>query len=224
MTKIHALALLILAAVAVLVGGPAIAADLQSPPTEQQLIEILRSGQPAEKAIACKQLAVVGSAAAVPELAKLLGDPQLSSWSRIALEAIPDKAADDALIAAVATVKGRQLVGVINSIGVRRSAAAIAPLAGVLRGEPGEAAAAAAVALGRINGQAAKVLREALQSTADQKLRVAVAEGCILCAERLAATGHADEAAAIYDEVRKADVSPQRTREATRGAILARGG
>src|SRR3954451_20250541 len=67
-------------------------------PTEKQLIETLRSGKPEDKAIACKQLAIRGSKEAVPELAKLLPDEQLSSWSRIALEAITDPAADAALV------------------------------------------------------------------------------------------------------------------------------
>ena len=41
------------------------------------------------------------------------------------------------------------------------------------------------------------------------KVRSAVAEGCILCAERLLAEGNGQEAAEIYDEVRKADVPKQ---------------
>src|SRR5262249_19404241 len=52
-------------------------------------------------------------------------------------------------------------------------------------------------------------------------VRTAVAEGCVLCAERLLAAGNRDEAAAIYDQVRKADVPQQNVLEATRGAILA---
>src|SRR5436305_11545755 len=72
----------------------------QPPPrrSEHQLIEILQTKSKAEKAIACKQLATVGTKACVPELAKLLADEQLSSWARIALEAIPDQAADAALL------------------------------------------------------------------------------------------------------------------------------
>ena len=54
------------------------------------------------------------------------------------------------------------------------------------------------------------------------KVRSAVAEGCVLCAERLLSEGKSAEAAAIYDEVRKAEVPKQRIIEATRGAILAR--
>jgi len=63
---------------------------------EKKLIAVLRSDvSPAEKAIACKKLAIDGSNAAIPDLAKLLSDPKLSSWARIALEAIPGEEADE---------------------------------------------------------------------------------------------------------------------------------
>src|SRR2546429_263587 len=63
---------------------------------ERKLIAILQSDAPAkDKAVPCKQLAVYGTKAAVPALAPLLSDPQLSSWARIALEAIPDPAAGE---------------------------------------------------------------------------------------------------------------------------------
>src|SRR5437588_12573649 len=77
--------------------------DTDQPPpprTELELIEILQTKPKPEKAIACKQLATVGSKDCVPELAKLLSDKELASWSRIALEAIPDPAADEALVQA----------------------------------------------------------------------------------------------------------------------------
>src|SRR5687768_5466024 len=102
---------------------PAWAADqaAESAAKETVLIAILRSDAPGgEKALACKNLAVHGSAAAVPELAKLLTDEKLASWARIPLEAIPGAAADEALRGALDSAQGRLLVGVINSIGVRR--------------------------------------------------------------------------------------------------------
>ena len=54
-------------------------------------------------------------------------------------------------------------------------------------------------------------------------VRSAVAEGCILCAERYLAHGNGAEAVKLYDEVRAADLPQTRILEATRGAILARG-
>ncbi len=217
----HSIALL--AVLVVFTGSTSWAADDRSLATETQLIETLRSAAPAEKALACKQLAIYGSKAAVPELAKLLADAELASWSRIALEAIPDPAADAALVEAAKTLKGRLLVGTINSIGVRRSAAAVDHLAGRLTDPDAEVAAAAAVALGRIaNDNATTTLRQALAGAAPA-VRSAIAEGCILCAERLMAEGKQGEATQIYDEVRRADVPNERVLEATRGAILARG-
>jgi HEAT repeat protein len=190
---------------------------------ESELIAILRSDAPGgEKALACKNLAIYGSSEAVPELAKLLPNEQLSSWARIALEAIPGPAADDALRKATDSLTGKLLVGTINSIGVRRDAKAVDTLITRLEDKDDEVASAAAVALGHIgNAAAAGSLRKALPA-APAKVRSAVAEGCVLCAEQLLSEGKADEAAEIYDEVRKADVPKQRILEATRGAILSR--
>jgi HEAT repeat protein len=191
---------------------------------ERDLIAVLRSDAPkAEKAIACKNLSVYGSSEAVADLAKLLGDEQLASWSRTALEAIPGAAVDEALRTATKSLEGKLLAGTINSIGVRRDAGAVDLLSKRLADKDAEVASAAAVALGRIgNAEAARPLRQAL-TTAGADSRSAVAEGCVLCAERFLAAGNAAEAAKIYDEVRKAEVPRQRMLEATRGAILARG-
>jgi len=213
----------LLAATLVALSGMSARADEASAAKEKALIEVLSKDSPgAEKAIACKHLAVHGGKDAVPELAKLLTDEQLASWARIALEAIPDAAVDEALLKALDSLKGKLLVGTINSIGVRRGANATDALAGRLKDADAEVASAAAVALGRIGNPAAtKALRESLAGAA-AGVRSAVAEGCVLCAERLMADGKASEAAAIYDEVRKAEVPKQRVIEATRGAILAR--
>ena len=192
---------------------------------ELQLIAVLESADspPAEKAITCKKLAVFGSKDAVPALAPLLNDEKLISWARIALESIPGPEADATLRNAMGTLKGRSLIGVINSIGFRRDAAAVPGLTERLGDKDAEVASAAAVALGKIGGEpATKTLRQSLAG-APETVRSAVAEGCILVAERLLADGKASDAAAIYDEVREAAVPKQRIVEATRGAILARG-
>ncbi|MBI3839038.1 MAG: PBS lyase [Planctomycetia bacterium] len=218
----HCVALL--AALILLAGGSTQAGEDQNASKEKEraLIEVLRSASPAEKATACKQLAIHGSKEAVPELARLLADEQLASWARIALEAIPDPAADEALRNATHSLKGRLLIGAINSIGVRRDANAVDQLTGHLKDQDSEVASASAVALGRVgNAAATKTLRQSLAGAAGA-VRTAVAEGCILCAERLIAEGKLSEAAEIYDEVRRTDVPRQKILEATRGAILAR--
>jgi HEAT repeat protein len=191
---------------------------------EQELLAVLRSdAAPADKALACKNLAIHGSDKAVPDLAKLLSNPQLSSWARIALEAIPGETSKAALRTAAESLEGRLLIGTINSIGFRRDAKAVTSLSAKLKDADSEVASAAAVALGNIgNAPATASLRGALAG-APADVRSAIAEGCVLCAERLYSEGNLVAATELYDEVRQADVPMQRIIEATRGAILARG-
>jgi HEAT repeat protein len=193
-------------------------------PKESDLIAVLQSNAPkADKAITCKQLAIYGTPQAVPILAPLLADKELASWARIGLEAIPGPASDTALRNALGKLEGRLLIGVINSIAVRRDVQAVDPLIKKLNDTDAGVASAAAVALGHIGGeQAAKALAQSL-ADAPAGVRSAVAEGCILCAEWLLAHNRTAEAVKLYDTVRQADVPNQRHLEAIRGAILARG-
>lgn len=204
---------------------PARAADSQSAPAEKEsaLISVLKStAAPAEKAVTCKRLAIYGTKDAVPVLAPLLADQELASWARIALEAIPGPESEAALRDALGKLQGKLLVGDINSIAVRRDPKAVSGLVKKLKDADPEVASAAAVALGRIGGaEAAKALSKSL-STAPAAVRAAVAEGCILCGERLLAQGKAADAVKLYDAVRAAEVPQQKMLEATRGAILAR--
>jgi len=179
-----------LIALVLIAAASAAAAEKVSAAKEKELLAILRSDAPkADKAIACKRLAIDGSSEAVPELAKLLPDAELSSWARIALEAIPGHEADEALRNAAGSLEGRLLVGTINSIGVRRDAAAVDLLSKRLKDKDAEVASAAAVALGHIgSSQAVKVLGSSL-AMEPMKVRSAVAEGCVLCAEQLHSQG-----------------------------------
>lgn len=221
--KQYRYSIIVLAAL-VTMAGTARAGDRDDSAKEKALIEKLQSDAPSgEKAIACKELAVYGSAQAVGELAKLLSNAELASWSRIALEAIPGPEASKALRDALDKVNGRLLVGTINSIGVRRDENAVDPLVARLQNQDADVASAAAVALGHIANPAATKALRGLLAAAPAKVKSAAAEGCVLCAERLMADGKTKEAIEIYDEVRKAEVPKQRVLEATRGAILARG-
>ncbi len=219
------------AAVIGLIGTVALASTLRAAnpdrtraEKENQLISLLQSdAAPADKAIACKKLAIYGSEKAVPALAPLLADPHLASWARIALEAIPGPAADEALRNAMTTLHGQLLVGVINSIGVRQDAQAVNGLIGELKNTDPEVACAAAAALGRIGGnQSARALRRDL-SKAPAEVRSEVAAGCVECAEQLLSQGKRRAAVGLYRAVRRAQVPEERRIEATRGLILAEG-
>ncbi len=173
-----------------------------------ELIEILNnpSASAFEKAKSCQRLAVVGTSDAVPALAALLADKNLNVYARCGLEGIADPAADEALRQAATKLGGRQLVGVINSIGQRKDAKAVGLLKGflLLSSDPAVVSAAAG-ALGRIGTtEAAAVLKEAVGrgSPVDN----CIADGCLNCAEELATAGNKAGAIALYEAVVKANL------------------
>ena len=203
-------------------GAAAAAAEPASVAKERAQISLLQSNAPpAEKAIVCKQLAIYGTKAAVPALAPLLKDPRLASWARIALEAIPDPAADAALRRAMGKLRGNLLVGVINSIGVRRDPKALGGLVKKLKAPEPEVASAAAVALGRIGGaDAAKALTQALATTPRPFARQW--RKALSCARKTHRRGQASRGCEALRHRGAADVPRQRQLEGIRGAILAR--
>ena len=184
----------------------------QSP--EAKLLAVLKSDAPRpEKVDACRELAHVGTKDSVAPLAALLGDEQFAHMARYGLENIPDPAAGEALRTALGQLKGKFLVGVIASLGVRHDAQSVAPLAALLGDADADVAAAAAMALGKIGSdKAVAALKPALGKVP------AAAEAVLRCAEATP-----DQAVALYDAVRAAPVLAYQKMAATRGAILARG-
>jgi len=179
------------------------------PATKQQvdkLIAVLKSDAPhKEKADACRLLAIVGTKDAVAPLAALLGDEKLSHMARYGLEPIPDPAVDEALRDALGKLKGRPLVGVIGSIGVRCDIRAVDPLAKMLHDTDDQVAQAAARALGKIgNRSAARALQRALPNVSAAN-QLAFCEGLFRCAESLESQGQREDAIAIYDPVDPAE-------------------
>ncbi|NUQ66569.1 MAG: hypothetical protein HUU20_29250, partial [Pirellulales bacterium] len=125
-----------IAAACVLAALPSLAAAQQPPPAEGDeaaLIAVLKSDADLfQKAKACQRLAVIGTNQCVPVLAGLLPDEKLSHYARFGLEPIADPAAGAALRNALGKLQGGLLVGVINSVGMRRDGEAIGPLKGLV--------------------------------------------------------------------------------------------
>ena len=187
---------------------------------EERLLAILNSdAPPAEKSDAFRELARVGTREAVPVLAPLLADEQLSDMARFALEPIADPAVDEALREALGKLKGRLLVGVISSIGVRKDPAAMAPLGKLLTDPDPIVMQAAARTLGNFGGAAVPLLEGVLETTSGANQH-AVCEGLLRSAE--AASG--DDAAAIHEKLRSLPDLPQHLRVAIlRGSIRSAG-
>jgi hypothetical protein len=204
--------------------APAGAPSGQTTPSKaSKLNEVLKSGaSEKEKADACRELAIFGTRESVAPLAALLGDEKLSHMARYALEPIPDPAVDEALRDALGKLKGRLLAGVIGSIGVRRDAKALEPLAKLMDDSDADVAQAAARALGCLGSPAAAKALEDHLATTPAANQPAVYEGLFRCAEAYSSHGQTAQALAIYDRLAGPNV-PKAVREgATRRARLLR--
>jgi len=199
-THIHLLAIGLLGLA--VSSSPALAQE-----TEADLLATLRNADAVifDKAIACKRLATVGTEAAVPVLAELLRDEKLSHYARYALEPIPSPKVDEALLAALATLEGRDLAGVINSLANRGKPAAIGPLSKLLDHADRTVATAAAHSIARLGTpEAGEILGKAMSAE--------LAAAGLVCGKTLARQGHKAEAVTMLVKVNEMKDAPKHVR------------
>jgi len=154
-----------------------------------------------EKARACQQLGVVGGPASIPALAALLDQEHLADYARSGLEGIKDPAAEEALRKALPKLAGRQLAGVVNSLGVRRAPAAVPDLQKLALDSKCGVASEALASLGMIGGvEAAKTIHTVL-TTGPAELRVPAAHAALAAAAQLAKAGDAAAARVLLDDI-----------------------
>lgn len=166
--------------------------------TEKEHLATLQNNDASffEKSIACKRLAVVGTEAAIPVLADLLADEKLSHLARYGLEPNPSAAVDRVFLTSLTTLKGKYLVGVINSIANRGKTAAVVPLSRLMTVDDKQVAMAAAHAIARMGSpRAAEILKESMSEQ--------FAAACLVCGKTLAAQGSESEAVELFTKLTK---------------------
>lgn len=184
-------------AIAVVLGAISVRAA-----TETELIAILQSNATAvQKAEACKELRLAGTAKAVPALALLLADERVSQAARFALEGIAAPEAAAALRAAVSQASGLLKAGVVDSLGRMRDPAAVPLLTPLLADADDAVASSTAMALGRIGGKDALTALKSARPNVAAAVRPNVLEALLLCAEESLNAGNTGEARAIYESL-----------------------
>ncbi len=181
---------------------------------EDKLLGILGSDASlAAKRGVCKSISLIATERSIPVLALMLLEAQTSDMARYALERIPSPRVEEALRQALSKVTGLARIGVIDSLGDRRAAAA-APALGALLSDPDvETRQAAAWALGRIgSAEAARLLLAVVQSPEGPARRETL-DASLVCAERLLEAGDRGEAAKIYAAL-QAEATPEPFRAA----------
>jgi HEAT repeat protein len=131
------------------------AGDPGAPALEKLLLEGLQSARTmAAKDALCRDLAYVGSDAAVPQLAQMLGEPDTAEMARYALERIAGARARAALRGALARTSPPVQTGMVVSLGRLRDEASVGTIKPLLASKDARMAGAAADALGHIGNAA----------------------------------------------------------------------
>jgi HEAT repeat protein len=191
---------------------------------EKRLVAYLGSAYSSvTRAFVCRQLVLIASAASVPAVTPLIVDDELSVHARNVLEHIPGPESEKALRDALGQAKGRTRIGVINSVAARRDAASTPALIKIL-GEDPQSAAAAAKALGEIGTpEATKALAAARgkgPAPLSNVVQQAVADGTLIGADRLVATGQRSQAITLLEGLTEAS-QPEHVRLAARRMLSA---
>jgi hypothetical protein len=199
---------------------------------EKSLVAVLASDATyAGKQFVCRELSIIGTEQCVPVLAEMLTQkpasdqqPHPADMARYALERIPGDAVDVKLIEYLNKTEGNARIGIVNTLGERRCAVAAPMIAKLLANQDEQLACAAAAALGKIGGSAATEALAKAKATASGKLRMAVLDAYLKCADKLAAEGKKKEANVIYKELYEPDMPAAIRTAALRGMVSATGG
>lgn len=191
---------------------------------EEKLLAFLDSqAASVAKMAVCRQLRVIGGEKSVPVLEKMLAQKETSDMARYALEKIPGDAADKALLKALGNSKGDIVLGIISSLGKRKTQAAV-PTLGVLILDPKKDIASAAVfSLGRIGGKEASDVLSAALGKNKGELQAQIGSALLVCAEDFMAHKNADAASGIYDQLLGLKLPAVLRRAAMSGKIAAAG-
>lgn len=167
-----------------------------------KLAELLISDSSPEcKSFVCRQLAVIGGVPEVPILSGLLKEPHTADMARYALERIPGKEVDIALLKEMETASGDVQLGIVHSLGNRKSAIAVTSLRRLAEKGDDKQIGAAISALGSVGNSAAARALSALERRFPAEQKEPIYSAQLRCADNLAAERKKRAAWNIYRRI-----------------------
>lgn len=169
---------------------------------EARLDQFLQSDATAAgKDFAFRELSLIATDASLPVLTPLLTDPAKAEMARYALSKIPGPAADEALRSSLAKATGNIRIGIINSLGQRRSASSVPALAPLALSSDAGVAEAAAAALAQIADRPSLNALAAARAKATGLVKQRIDEEYGQCAGQFAARGDKATAVRVYRQL-----------------------
>ena len=164
---------------------------------EAKFLQFLKGpATPYGKMAATRLLRTFAGETAIPALQAMVADPRLSDYAIYVLQPMPGAAAETALLQSLKTARGAQKSAVVAALGQRRAASALPQLEPMLR-DPA-LAATAAVAIGRIGGQAAATALAFAYGAASGESKRLMAASLLEAGDSLLAAKDAVAAASLF--------------------------
>ncbi|MCB0752550.1 MAG: HEAT repeat domain-containing protein, partial [Ignavibacteriae bacterium] len=169
---------------------------------ETKLLDVLKTNASFDgKQFLCKQLSLIGTEKSIEQLIVMLEDSKTSDMARYALEKIKSENVDIALIDILDNVEPEIKIGIINSLGNRKSEIAVDKLGKLVLDNNSDVAASAASALGKIgSSHSAEVLSQLLNKTKNIIHDVLI-DSYLLCADKFLLDKNNKAAEEIYSNV-----------------------
>lgn len=149
----------------------------------------------------CRRLSLIGTAAAVPALARLLASAETADMARYALERIPGPEADAALRNMLPKTSGKVKTGIVNTLGRRGNPASVPALRALIPGDDPQVAMAAAAALGWIGDRTAAQALASARAASSGAVRAEVERAWLRCGEQMVARKENKDAFAIFKDL-----------------------
>ncbi len=165
---------------------------------EAKLLAFLKSpASPVARMAASRHLRLIAADTAVPALQAMLADDKSADFALYALQGIPGAAPERALLQSLGTATGATKVAIVAALGERRAAEAVPVLVPLLQ-QPA-LAVPAAIALGRIGGDAATSALVSSFASAPAALKPTVASSLLASAESALAAKDGRTALRLYE-------------------------
>ncbi|MCK5000340.1 MAG: ThuA domain-containing protein [Anaerohalosphaera sp.] len=175
---------------------------------------------PAAKDFICRNLSVIGSELSAPVLGVMLVEADTSNIARFALERIPGKAVDEVLLMTLSQTTGEQQIGIVNSLGHRKTVAAVDQIIPLTKSKDTDLAIASITALGEIaSPKAAKALAK-IKNAKGAKYTAAM-DAYLKCGDAFLARGNSKKAMDVYSSVYKSAKSGPVKTAALTGIVTA---
>lgn len=190
---------------------------------EAKLLAVLAQPEStyAARKFICEQLRVVGSAACIDPLTKLLQQEETAPLARIALETLPGAAVEAKLLEGLASQSGKSRIGLIQTLAARRCQQAVPALQGGATGQDLDVARSALQALARISGNEGTAALRSVKVAPDlEPLR----QQCLMdAAFVLAESGDRSGALRLFEDQWKTGSSVPAVIAACNGIVASRG-